>query len=44
MQNAKGEADGLGVWFLPLTMGLIFIPLIYFVMNSLKNNNGNTKQ
>ena len=35
-QNANGEADGLGVWFLPLTMGLIFIPLIYFVSKSFK--------
>lgn len=37
IQNANGEADGLGVWFLPLTMGLIFIPLIYFVMKSFKS-------
>lgn len=36
IQNANGEADGLGVWFLPLTMGLIFIPLIYFVSKSFK--------
>lgn len=36
IQNAKGEADGLGVWFLPLTMGLIFIPMIYFVIKSFK--------
>lgn len=31
IQNANGETNGLGIWFLPLTMGLIFIPLIYFV-------------
>jgi uncharacterized membrane protein len=36
IQNANGEADGLGVWFLPLTLGLIFIPLIYFIVKSLK--------
>jgi len=36
IQNANGEADGLGVWFLPLTLGLIFIPLIYFVIKSFK--------
>ena|ERR1035437_5408592 len=36
IQNAKGEVDGLGVWFLPITMGLIFIPLIYFIVKSLK--------
>ena len=36
IQNANGEADGLGVWFLPLAMGMIFIPLIYFVIKSFK--------
>ena len=36
IQNANGNADGLGVWFLPLTLGLIFIPLIYFVLKSFK--------
>jgi len=36
IQNANGEADGLGIWFLPLTMGLIFIPLTYFVIKSFK--------
>ena len=36
IQNANGKADGLGVWFLPMTMGLIFIPLIYFVIKSFK--------
>ena len=36
IQNASGKADGLGVWFLPMTMGLIFIPLIYFVIKSFK--------
>jgi len=35
-QNANGEADGLGIWFLPLTLGLIFIPLTYFVIKSFK--------
>jgi uncharacterized membrane protein len=28
------QADGLGVWFLPVTLGLIFLPLIYFVIKS----------
>jgi len=36
IQNANGEADGLGVWFLPLVLGLTFIPLIYFGIKSLK--------
>jgi uncharacterized membrane protein len=38
IQHATGEASGLGVWFLPLTLVLIFIPLIYFVINSLKKS------
>jgi len=36
IQNANGQADGLGIWFLPMTLGLIFIPLIYFVVKSFK--------
>ena len=27
---------GLGIWFLPLIIGLIFIPLTYFIFKSLK--------
>ena len=34
IQNATGKAAGLGVWFLPLTLVLIFLPLIYFVVKS----------
>ena len=37
IQNASGEADGLGIWFLPLTLGLIFIPLTYFVVKSFRD-------
>jgi|SRR5690554_3955229 len=36
IQNAKGNADGLGVWFLPFTMGLLFVPIFYFLINSNK--------
>jgi len=36
IQNANEHTDGLGVWFLPLTLGLIFIPLTYFVIKSIK--------
>lgn len=36
IQNANGQADGLGVWFLPLTLGLIFIPLTYYIVKTLK--------
>ena len=34
IQQANGETDGLGVWFLPVTLGLIFMPLLYFVIKS----------
>jgi uncharacterized membrane protein len=34
IQQANGTGEGLGVWFLPLTLVLIFIPLIYFVIKS----------
>jgi uncharacterized membrane protein len=36
IQQANGEAAGLGVWFLPVTLGAIFLPLLYFVINSIK--------
>ena|SRR5690554_4829709 len=36
IENANGEADGLGIWFLPLTMGLIFIPMTYYLIKTLK--------
>lgn len=31
IQGANRQSFGLGVWFLPLTLGLIFIPLTYFI-------------
>jgi uncharacterized membrane protein len=34
IQNANGEAVGLGTWFLPMTLGLIFIPLTIYVIKS----------
>src|SRR5690606_14260879 len=36
IQNANGQVDGLGIWFLPLTLGLIFIPLTYYIIKTLK--------
>ena len=36
IRNVNGQASGLGVWFLPLTLGLIFIPLTYFLIKSFK--------
>ena len=34
IQNVNGNADGLGTWFLPLTMAMIFIPMIYFLIKA----------
>lgn len=36
IQGVNGQSFGLGVWFLPLTMGLIFIPLAYFITKSIR--------
>ena len=36
IKNVSGKTDGLGIWFLPLTMGMIFIPMIYFLINANK--------
>ena len=38
IQHATGKAAGLSVWFLPLTLVLIFLPLIYFVIKSVQKN------
>ncbi len=34
IQQANGTGEGLGLWFLPLTLALIFMPLLYFVIKS----------
>ncbi len=39
IRNVKGEVNGLGVWFLPLTLALIFIPIIYFMIKSVRMKN-----
>ena len=36
IRNVNEQASGLGVWFLPLMLGLIFIPLIYFLIKSFR--------
>ena len=36
IQQANGTGEGLGLWFLPLTLVLIFMPLIYFVIKSVQ--------
>ena len=35
-QNSNGKTDGLGTWFTPLFFGLVFIPIIYFFVKSVK--------
>ena len=36
IRNVNGQTSGLGVWFLPLILGLIFIPLTYFLIISFR--------
>ena len=36
LRTAAGESEGLGAWFLPFTLGLIFIPLGIFVIQSFR--------
>ena len=36
IQNANGQEEGLGIWFLPQMLGLIFIPMTYFLIKSFK--------
>jgi hypothetical protein len=33
---ASGNSGNIGVWFLPITLGIIIIPLAYFIFNALK--------
>lgn len=40
MQSAIGGTNGLGIWFLPATLLLIFIPLAYFVVKSVRSKRG----
>lgn len=36
VQNALGQSEGLGVWFLPSALSLIFIPLIYYIVQQIR--------
>jgi len=38
IQQANGTGEGLGLWFLPLTLVLLFMPLVYFVIKSVQAN------
>jgi Protein of unknown function (DUF1648) len=37
IQSAQGMSNGLGIWFLPISLSLIFIPMIYFIRKSLRD-------
>lgn len=36
IRSASDHPSGLGVWFLPVILGLIFIPLTFYLIKSLK--------
>ncbi|WP_344978061.1 DUF1648 domain-containing protein [Compostibacter hankyongensis] len=36
LQIVSGKSGGLRIWFLPLIEGLIFVPVVYFVIRSLR--------
>jgi len=36
IQIGQGIRDDLGGWFLPIVLGLLFIPLVYFIVNSFR--------
>jgi uncharacterized membrane protein len=37
IENVNGNADGLGTWFLPFTIGLFIILTLYFLLISTKD-------
>ena len=37
LRNVHGESEGLGVWFLPVTLGLIMLPIIYYLVKSIRD-------
>ncbi len=34
IQSSVGESEGLGMWFLPFTLGMAIIPSAYFIIRS----------
>jgi uncharacterized membrane protein len=32
LQKAAAKSEGLGIWFLPLILGIIYLPMIYFII------------
>jgi uncharacterized membrane protein len=43
IQHVHGNAAGLGTWFLPVTMVLIFIPIVYFLIATYGNISADSK-
>ncbi len=41
IRNAKGLSEGLGFWYLPILFCVLFIPLIYFVIQIAKAEKSN---
>jgi uncharacterized membrane protein len=37
IQFAEGNSKGLGTWFLPLSLSILFVPMIYFINKALKD-------
>jgi uncharacterized membrane protein len=35
-ETAIGKANGLGIWFVPMTLALILLPLLYFILRTFK--------
>lgn len=38
IQNASGNTSGLGTWFLPFFLGMMLIPVVFFVIKSAQTN------
>lgn len=36
IKTSMGKSEGLGIWFLPMTLGIVFIPIFYFAHKSHK--------
>ena len=37
IQVGLGKADSLGVWFLPIFLALVFLPMIFFIVRSVRH-------
>ena len=38
VQNANGQADGIGIWYLPVSLGLVYIIIIYTILKLTKKS------